>query len=111
MTGDWEARDRLTEKAGGRTTVPQIWIGETHVGGSDELAALERAGKLDALLAAEGSGAPWLATRRWLPIATWATCGASSFGARVRVPRAFPPGTPSDLARLPAFAIRVTSAS
>jgi glutaredoxin 3 len=52
VTGDWEARDRLTEKAGGRTTVPQIWIGETHVGGSDGLAGLERAGKLDALLAA-----------------------------------------------------------
>jgi glutaredoxin 3 len=51
VTGDWAARDRLVEKAGGRTTVPQIWIGETHVGGSDELHALERAGKLDALLA------------------------------------------------------------
>jgi glutaredoxin 3 len=31
--------------------VPQIWIGELHVGGSDELDALDRAGKLDALLA------------------------------------------------------------
>ena len=38
---------RLTQ----RRTVPQIFIGETHVGGSDDLAALERAGKLDALLA------------------------------------------------------------
>ena len=36
----------------GRRTVPQIWIGERHVGGSDELHELERAGKLDALLAA-----------------------------------------------------------
>ena len=35
----------------GRRTVPQIFIGDTHVGGSDELAALEREGKLDALLA------------------------------------------------------------
>ena len=35
----------------GRRTVPQIFIGETHVGGSDELAVLEREGKLDALLA------------------------------------------------------------
>lgn len=35
----------------GRRTVPQIWIGATHVGGYDDLAALERAGKLDALLA------------------------------------------------------------
>jgi glutaredoxin 3 len=51
VTGDWEARDRLMEKAGGRRTVPQIWIGSTHVGGSDELAALEREGRLDALLA------------------------------------------------------------
>jgi glutaredoxin 3 len=51
VTGDWEARDRLMEKAGGRTTVPQIWIGDTHVGGSDDLAALERDGRLDPLLA------------------------------------------------------------
>jgi glutaredoxin 3 len=36
----------------GRRTVPQIYIGETHVGGYDDLAALDRAGKLDALLAA-----------------------------------------------------------
>ena len=35
----------------GRNTVPQIWIGELHVGGCDELFALERAGKLDQLLA------------------------------------------------------------
>jgi len=43
------ARDEMIE-ASGRMTVPQIWIGDTHVGGFDELAALERAGKLDALL-------------------------------------------------------------
>jgi glutaredoxin 3 len=35
----------------GRRTVPQIYIGETHVGGYDDLVALERAGKLDPLLA------------------------------------------------------------
>lgn len=35
----------------GRTSVPQIWIGDFHVGGCDELHALERAGKLDKLLA------------------------------------------------------------
>jgi glutaredoxin 3 len=52
VTGDWDARDRLTEKAGGRMTVPQIWIGDTHVGGCSELYAQEREGKLDALLAA-----------------------------------------------------------
>ena len=39
----------MAQKAG-RTSVPQIWIGDTHVGGCDDLFALERAGKLDALL-------------------------------------------------------------
>ena len=43
-------RGEMIERAGGRTTVPQIFIDGTHVGGSDDLAALERAGKLDALL-------------------------------------------------------------
>ena len=43
-------RAEMLERAPGRTTVPQIFIGETHVGGSDDLAALERQGKLDALL-------------------------------------------------------------
>lgn len=38
----------------GQRTVPQIWIGETHVGGYDQLAALQQQGKLDALLASEG---------------------------------------------------------
>lgn len=52
VTSDWAARDRLVERAGGRMTVPQIWIGDAHVGGWDELYALERDGKLDALLAA-----------------------------------------------------------
>ena len=51
VSGNWDAREALAEKAGGLTTVPQIWIGELHVGGSDELHALDRAGKLDALLA------------------------------------------------------------
>lgn len=51
VSGDWDARDALAEKAGGLTTVPQIWIGDLHVGGSDELHALDRAGKLDTLLA------------------------------------------------------------
>lgn len=44
-------RAEMLERAPGAMTVPQIFIGEYHVGGSDELAALERAGKLDALLA------------------------------------------------------------
>jgi len=42
-------RDEMTRRAG-RTSVPQIFIGETHVGGYTELAELERAGRLDALL-------------------------------------------------------------
>ena len=44
-------RAEMLDRAGGRSTVPQIFIGGKHVGGSDELAALERAGRLDALLA------------------------------------------------------------
>lgn len=43
-------RGEMIERAGGRTTVPQIFIDGQHVGGSDDLAALERAGKLDAML-------------------------------------------------------------
>ena len=45
-------RAEMLERANGRSTVPQIFIGGVHVGGSDDIAALERAGKLDALLAA-----------------------------------------------------------
>ena len=44
-------REEMLERAPTARTVPQIFIGDTHVGGSDELAALEREGKLDALLA------------------------------------------------------------
>jgi glutaredoxin 3 len=49
---DPEKRADMTKRAGGRYTVPQIFVGSTHVGGSDDLHALERAGKLDAMLAA-----------------------------------------------------------
>ena len=45
-------REEMREKAGGRYTVPQIWVGERHIGGCDDLYALDRAGGLDALLAA-----------------------------------------------------------
>jgi glutaredoxin 3 len=45
-------RAQAVQRSGGRTSVPQIFVGETHVGGCDDLMALERAGKLDALLAA-----------------------------------------------------------
>ncbi|MEO1240040.1 MAG: glutaredoxin domain-containing protein, partial [Pseudomonadota bacterium] len=44
-------RSEMMDRANGRHTVPQIFIGETHVGGFDDLNALDRAGKLDALLA------------------------------------------------------------
>ncbi len=43
-------RSEMMGRSGGRHTVPQIFIGGAHVGGSDELAALERAGRLDPLL-------------------------------------------------------------
>ena len=48
---DSAAREEMLAKSGGARTVPQIFIGETHVGGCDDLYALERAGKLDPLLA------------------------------------------------------------
>jgi glutaredoxin 3 len=51
-TFDGALREEMARKAGGRTSVPQIWIGALHVGGSDELYDLEYAGKLDALLKA-----------------------------------------------------------
>ena len=46
------ARRAEMMRRGGRRTVPQIWIGEQHVGGCDDLYALERAGELDQLLCA-----------------------------------------------------------
>lgn len=46
-----EKRQEMMQRAPDARTVPQIFIGGTHVGGSDDLAALERAGKLDRLLA------------------------------------------------------------
>ena len=48
-------RQAMIQRANGRTTVPQIFIGETHVGGCDDLHELEDDGRLDPLLAAEGS--------------------------------------------------------
>ena len=50
--GKWDEREALRVKAGGLTSVPQIWIGATHVGGCDDLYALEDQGALDSLLAA-----------------------------------------------------------
>ena len=48
---DPSRRPEMIERANGRTTVPQIFIGGQHVGGSDDLAALDRAGKLSPMLA------------------------------------------------------------
>lgn len=45
-------RAEMIQRAAGRTTVPQIFVDDRHVGGSDDLAAMEREGQLDALLAA-----------------------------------------------------------
>ena len=50
--GQPHLRQEMLEKAAGRYTVPQIWIGDMHVGGCDELYELEDQGRLDALLAA-----------------------------------------------------------
>jgi len=47
-----ERRSEMVQKSGGRRTVPQIWIGEQHVGGCDDLYALDRKGGLDPLLKA-----------------------------------------------------------
>lgn len=54
VTFNPKQRAEMRERAGGSNSVPQIWIGERHVGGSDDLYALEQAGELDALL----EGAP-----------------------------------------------------
>ena len=52
VSRDPALRDAMTQRAGGRRTVPQIFIDGHHVGGSDDLHALDRDGKLDPLLAA-----------------------------------------------------------
>ncbi len=50
VSNDQAKRQEMIERSNGRMTVPQIFIGPVHVGGSDDLHALERAGKLDPLL-------------------------------------------------------------
>jgi glutaredoxin 3 len=55
VSGDPKGRSDMVTRANGRMTVPQIFIGSTHVGGYDDLSALDRAGKLDPLL---GRGSP-----------------------------------------------------
>ena len=53
VTGDKAMRNEMVKRASGRDTLPQIFIGATHIGGCDELYALEEAGKLDPLLRQE----------------------------------------------------------
>jgi glutaredoxin 3 len=52
VDGDRAGQAAMAAKSRGRSTVPQIFIGETHVGGCDDLYALEKTGRLDPLLAA-----------------------------------------------------------
>ena len=51
VLSDPDKRQEMLARANGRHTVPQIFVGDTHVGGYDDLAALDSAGKLDPLLA------------------------------------------------------------
>jgi glutaredoxin 3 len=62
VSGDPEGRRKMVERANGGYTVPQIFIGTVHVGGSDDLYALDRVGKLDPMLA--GEGGPLLTTEQ-----------------------------------------------
>ena len=51
VSADPARREEMVQRANGRRTVPQVFIDGTHVGGFDDIAALDRAGKLDPLLA------------------------------------------------------------
>ncbi|MEL6952619.1 MAG: glutaredoxin 3 [Pseudomonadota bacterium] len=51
VSADPKSREDMLQRANGRHTVPQIFIGGEHVGGYDDMAALDRAGKLDPMLA------------------------------------------------------------
>ena len=50
VSNDSDLRQVMTQKSGGRTSVPQIFINQQHIGGCDDLYALEKAGELDKLL-------------------------------------------------------------
>ena len=52
VTSDRSGREAMSARSEGRTSVPQIFIGEQHIGGCDDLHHLDRQGKLDSLLAA-----------------------------------------------------------
>lgn len=53
VDGDRAGQAKMAERAGGRSSVPQIFVGDHHVGGCDDLYALDSAGKLDPLLRGE----------------------------------------------------------
>jgi glutaredoxin 3 len=57
LGSNWSLRDEMIKRAHGRMTVPQIFIGPLHVGGSDDLLELDRAGRLDPLLGGQGQNA------------------------------------------------------
>jgi len=50
IDGDEDARDKMSERANGRRSVPQIFINDEHIGGCDDIHSLERSGQLDNLL-------------------------------------------------------------
>ncbi len=50
IDGDWEAKAKMTKRANGRTSVPQIFINDRHIGGCDDIHELDALGKLDELL-------------------------------------------------------------
>ena len=58
VSGDAKGRSRMMARANGRMTVPQIFIGSTHVGGFDDLYALDQSGRLDALLGKDAAVKP-----------------------------------------------------
>jgi glutaredoxin 3 len=51
IDGDEDARDKMAKRANGRRSVPQVFINDQHIGGCDDIHALEAAGKLDPMLA------------------------------------------------------------
>jgi len=55
VDGDEVARDKMAQRANGRRSVPQIFINDHHIGGCDDIHALERQGMLDELLAADSN--------------------------------------------------------
>lgn len=55
VTMDAALRREMVDRSGGRRTVPQIFIGDRHIGGFDDLSALDDAGELDALLASSSA--------------------------------------------------------